>query len=861
MYRGEKKLKLEKLTVNHLERPLGYDFSYLTLGWQVRESKAAFSRAVRVSIRKGKEQGEICYDTGVMEECRACTHYVSMELEPRTRYYYRIWVKDGAGEEAEGVSWFETAKETEEWNGRWIGIEEEGEGMPLLYRDFEAEKDIDRARLYFYGVGLYEIYVNGEKAGKEYLQPGYHSYDFRKEYQTYDLTEVLKKGTNRLSVLLGEGWYKGRFGFDGDYRNLYGNRKKCIGELHIDYADGSRECIITDGSWKAEESGILANGIYDGEWQDDTLEPHPLAVEEIKDVPETDDTRMLTARTNPPVCKVEDFAPVSAVEHEDGYLLLDFGESITGWVEWEGSLMRNQKVELYYGEVLQNGGFYRENLRTAKAEFRYVSDGVRKTVRPHFTYYGFRYVKVEGLQKEQHLSFRAYRLMSEISETGQVTTSNGRVNKLFENTRRSMKCNFLDIPTDCPQRDERMGWTGDTAVFAGTACFHADSSAFYRHYTKSLWEEQKKKDGEVPFFVPLPKVPVEEGTNPFYYTGGACAWADAATILPWTLYEYYGDRQLLAEQYPMMCAWAEYIGRRSRNNPVPYLWQTDRHLGDWLALDNGNTDNPIGKTDVQLLASAYYYYSVSLCRRAAKALKDERYGEWENLETHIKEAFLEYYFDKKGCLDSAATQTACAFLLKLGLYPEGGDIYLADMLDKLIAENGGHLNTGFVGTPILCPALSEHGKNTAAYELLLKEGYPGWLYEVDLGATTIWERWNSLLEDGRISGTGMNSLNHYAYGSIAEWMYRYVCGFRPHMGERIPMTICPLPCERLEYARGRWESVYGTFASCWEYGKDGLHYQITIPFNACAEVVFPNGTSYILEAGSYRFDEEGKRLR
>lgn len=854
-------MRLERLTVNHLERPLGYDFSYLTLGWRTEETKAAFSQAVWVTIRKGEEQGEICYDTGIMEGCRDCMHYVSMELEPRTRYYYRIWVKSDLGEEAEAISWFETAKETEAWCGRWIGAKEETERMPFLYRDFKAEKEIKKARLYFYGAGLYEIYVNGKKAGDEYLQPGYHSYDSRKEYQTYDLTGLLKKGDNRLAVLLGEGWYKGRFGFDGDYKNLYGSRKKCIGELHMDYTDGSKECLVTDGSWRGEESWILANNIYDGEWEDDTLDRRPLAVEEIAGEEEAADTAMLTARTNPPIHKTEALEPVSAMEHKDGYLLLDFGESITGWAEWEGRLEKKQKIGLHYGEILQNGSFYRENLRTAKAEFCYVSDGKGRIVRPHFTYYSFRYVKVEGLQKGQHLSFRAYRLMSDIPETGWITTSNEKVNKLFENTRRSMKCNFLDIPTDCPQRDERMGWTGDTAVFAGTACFHADSSAFYRHYAKSLWEEQKKRDGEVPFFAPLPKVAVEEGTNPFYYTGGACAWADVATILPWTLYEYYGDQQLLAEQYPMMCAWAEYVRRKSAHNPAPYLWQTDRHLGDWLALDNGDLNNPIGKTDMQLLASAYYYYSISLCRKAADVLKDERHREWKSLEGRIKDAFLNYYFDGEGNLQSTKTQTACAFLLKLGLYPKGGEKYLADTLEQLVAENGGHLNTGFVGTPALCPALSEHGKNTAAYDLLLKEGYPGWLYEVELGATTIWERWNSLLEDGTISGTGMNSLNHYAYGSIAEWMYRYICGFRPHMGERIPMTIRPLPCKRLGHAKGCWESVYGTFTSCWEYGKDGLHYWIGIPFNARAEVFFPNGIGYTLEAGNYRFDGEGTILR
>ena len=570
---------------------------------------------------------------------------------------------------------------------------------------------------------------------------------------------------------------------------------------------------------------------------------------------------MLVSRTNPPICKTEEFSPVSEEMHPDGYLLLDFGEAITGWMEFYGELERGQQIKLQYGEVLQNLEFYRDNLRTAKAEFIYISDGTKKTVRPHFTYYGFRYVKVEGLKKNQKLIYHAYRIMSDIEETGKIETSNPKVNILFDNTIRSQKCNFLDIPTDCPQRDERMGWTGDANIFAPTACFHMDGSAFFRHYTRSLYLEQKLMNGAVPFFVPRPKVPVKENTNPFYLDGGACIWSDVATMLPWTLYQYYGDVSLLREQYPMMKAWVEYIRMRAKENEVPNLWQNDRHLGDWQELDNGNIHNPIGKTDPQFLASACYYQSALTAARAAEVLELDEMQEYLELTECIKKAFTEFYFTKEGKLNIELTQTACAFLLHIGLYPDNGKENLKEDLKTLIEENNGHLNTGFIGTPVLCPALSDNGLNDLAYDLLLNEEYPGWLHEVNLGATTVWERWNSLDENGMISGTGMNSLNHYAYGSIAEWMYRYMCGFRPEMDKVVKMTIQPMPDKRFSHVKGKWESVFGTYVSNWDYNdKTGFQYYIEIPFNANAKVVFPNGKSCTLECGTYRFDNDGESL-
>lgn len=855
-------MRIRHLRVNHLENPVGYDFSYLTLSWKVEEVVAKYSDKVRVIISKTKDMREIVYDSGDMRDFRLCSLEVQINLKPRTCYFWKVIIgihntETQLEEQAESeIAYFETGKMGEKWEADWISVAEDKTRMPVLHREFVVESNIKKARLYIFGAGLYEVDFNGIKAGNEYLLPGYHSYDLLMEYQTFDVTELLNIGDNQIHIFLGEGWYKGRFGFDDVYLDLYGDRKKCIAELYLEYESGETKLICTDESWQAFAGNILENGIYDGEKQDDTLEAIQIPVEVLQD-----DKSLLSARTNPPIHKTDEFIPVSEQLHADGYLLLDFGEAITGWVEFQGELEQGQQIRLQYGEVLQKQKFYRENLRTAKAEFVYISDGTKKIIRPHYTYYGFRYVKVEGLKKNQKLIYRAYRLMSDIEETGKIETSNIKVNKLFDNTMRSQKCNFLDIPTDCPQRDERMGWTGDVNIFASTACFHMDSSAFFRHYTRSLSMEQKLMNGSVPFFVPRPKVPVDENTNPFYLDSGACVWSDVATMLPWTLYQYYGDVSLLREQYPMMKSWVEYIRRRTQENEVPNLWQNDRHLGDWLALDNGNINNPIGKTDSQFLASACYYQSTLTLAKAAKVLKLEEMQEYTELTGQIKEAFNKFYFTKEGRLKIELTQTACAFLLYIGLYPDNAKENLVNNLKRLIEENNGHLNTGFVGTPVLCPALSENGLNALAYDLLLNEEYPGWLHEVNFGATTIWERWNSIDENGVISGTGMNSLNHYAYGSIADWMYRYMCGFLPDMDKEVKMTIKPMPDKRFSYVKGKWKSIFGTYVSNWSYNdKAGFQYHIEIPFNANAKIVFPNGKSSILECGTYQFDNDGECL-
>lgn len=836
---------ISRLRVNHKKNPLGFNLAKIHLSWEVKAVCGKWAVETRIIVSESSNMEKLVYDSGVQENYHENQMLVSFDLKPRTRYYWQVEVKDDKGDCAKSnPAWFETGKLQESWTAKWIGTEENEKRMPLLYKEFELKEKPESVRWHVCGLGLYEAYVNEKKAGREFLMPGYHCYDSFLEYQTLDVTELLSQGKNKIAVLLGEGWYKGRFGFDGDYRNLYGNQKKCIGELHIRYANGQEECIVTDSSWKAEESSICENGIYDGEHIDETLEHKMLSVEEIEE------TRPLVERFNPRIHKVEEFQPVS-VKQEDEALLLDFGETVTGWVEITGAFETGQKVMMQYGEVLQKGRFYRDNLRTAKAEFTYVSKGKGETIRPHFTYYGFRYVKIKGLNPEKEYKFIAYRIMSDIERNGWVATDHDKVNHLLENTLRSQKCNFLDIPTDCPQRDERMGWTGDAGIFASTACFHMDSGSFFHHYMKNMQAEQEKCNGAIPFFVPRPKVKKEEHTNPFYLDSGAAVWGDAATLIPWRLYQFYGDKAMLEEQYPVMKAWVDYEYERTKENEIPYLWQNDRQLGDWLALDNGNINNPIGKTDSGFIASVYHYWSTKMVKEAAESLGLEESKVYAEREKEIRNAILNYYFpDKKFCLEY--TQTACALLLYLKLYPEGEREVITAKLAELLKKNNGHLNTGFVGTPILCMALSENGQNQLAYDLLLNEDYPGWLHEVNLGATTVWERWNSLEEDGSISGTGMNSLNHYAYGSIAEWIYRYMCGLNPSIGEAVKMTIYPMPDQRLKKAEGSWRSVFGKYVCAWNWkSEQEVVCNIEVPFNANARFILPDGTEEILDCGKY----------
>ena len=853
-------MKLTHLRVNHVETPLGLAMKQPVFSWVAEDTADKRQAAAEIVVRAG---GKTVYDSGRREDISSLGFEAPLELAPRTRYDWTVTLWGDGGDWASASSWFETAKQEEPWQAQWIAADfQDKEAQPLLVKDFSLSGEVESARAYVCGLGIYELEINGQKAGNEYLLPGYHCYDFHLEYQTFDITGLVRAGENRVGLALGPGWYKGDIVFDR-YHNLYGDTMQAICEVRVLLKDGTEQVIPTDLTWKSYPSPVTFSNIYDGEHYDARREipgwSAPCCQGEAGGVvPGTEGTERLIARLGPKIVKKASFSP-TVLQTKKGETVLDFGQNMTGWVEFNADEPAGTEIVLTYGEVLQDGCFYRDNLRSAKAEYRYISNGCPAHVRPHFTFYGFRYVKVEGVSQARAEDFTAWHIRSDIDPTGSIETADPRVNQLFHNAMWGQFDNFLDIPTDCPQRDERLGWTGDAAIISATACKNLYMPAFFHHFLYNVGEEERYYQGAVPFFVPAPKT--EDWGDAFWLNGnpdGCAIWSDVATMMPWAVYENYGDLALLRQDYPVMKTWVERIRRDDEADGGRGLWLRGRQLGDWLALDreDGDTQNPFGATDLPYTATAFYYYSASLTAKAAKALGyEEDQKDYQALCQKIKGAFLEEYFNQDGTLRIPVTQTACVLSLFFGLYPEGKKDMVLNALKERIAARNNHLDTGFCGTPFLCRALSDNGANELAYTLFLNDDYPSWLYEVNMGATTVWERWNSILPDGSISGTGMNSLNHYAYGSIVDWMYRNLCGLNPV--EEDPgykkAVIRPMPDKRLPWAKLKLDTASGTYQVEWTYGEGGLHGSVTVPFDCQARLILPNGQERTLSAGTFVF--------
>lgn len=853
-------MKLTHLRVNHVETPLGLAMKQPVFSWVAEDTADKRQAAAEIVVRAG---GKTVYDSGRREDISSLGFEAPLELAPRTRYDWTVTLWGDGGDWASASSWFETAKQEEPWQAQWIAADfQDKEVQPLLVKDFSLSGEVESVRAYVCGLGIYELEINGQKAGNEYLLPGYHCYDFHLEYQTFDITGLVRAGENRVGLALGPGWYKGDIVFDR-YHNLYGDTMQAICEVRVLLKDGTEQVIPTDLTWKSYPSPVTFSNIYDGEHYDARREipgwSAPCCQGEAGGVvPGTEGTERLIARLGPKIVKKASFSP-TVLQTKKGETVLDFGQNMTGWVEFGADEPAGTEIVLTYGEVLQDGCFYRDNLRSAKAEYRYISNGRPAHVRPHFTFYGFRYVKVEGVSQARAEDFTAWHIRSDIDPTGSIETADPRVNQLFHNAMWGQFDNFLDIPTDCPQRDERLGWTGDAAIISATACKNLYMPAFFHHFLYNVGEEERYYQGAVPFFVPAPKT--EDWGDAFWLNGnpdGCAIWSDVATMMPWAVYENYGDLALLRQDYPVMKTWVERIRRDDEADGGRGLWLRGRQLGDWLALDreDGDTQNPFGATDLPYTATAFYYYSASLTAKAAKALGyEEDQKDYQALCQKIKGAFLEEYFNQDGTLRIPVTQTACVLSLFFGLYPEGKKDMVLNALKERIAARNNHLDTGFCGTPFLCRALSDNGANELAYTLFLNDDYPSWLYEVNMGATTVWERWNSILPDGSISGTGMNSLNHYAYGSIVDWMYRNLCGLNPV--EEAPgykkAVIRPMPDKRLPWAKLKLDTASGTYQVEWTYGEGGLHGSVTVPFDCQARLILPNGQERTLSAGTFVF--------
>lgn len=712
----------------------------------------------------------------------------------------------------------------------WIGGGEEDGTCPEFVKEFCINKGVKSARMAVTAIGVYEAHINGRRVGDFVLAPGCTAYHKRLQYQTYDVTDMLGQN-NRLSVTVGTGWHRNRM-CEGRPEI---RQKPCalIAALEIEYADGTGERILTDSSWRVQKSRILMSDLYDGELYNAALpeaEASPVTVLALsKDI--------LIPQEGEKVCEHERLKPARLFVSPKGERIVDFGQNLTGYVEFCIEAAENTRIRFSHAEILDSdGNFYTENYRSAKAGVEYICKEGKQTYKPHFTFFGFRYIRLDEFPERINLDdFTAIAVYSDIVRTGNIECGNQKVNQLFSNTLWSQKDNFLDIPTDCPQRDERQGWTGDAQVFAKTACYNYHVKRFFEKWLGDMRAEQRE-DGSVPDMIP----------NFWNGTRSSAAWGDAVTIIPWQLYMIYGDVKTLADNFDAMKKWVDYITGDSLQK---YLWICadsekglwGKHYGDWLALD-APAGSYVGSSSIDFIASAFYARSTELLVKAGKVLGRDMTA-YEELYRNIVAAF-------KRTFPVLTTQTEHTLALYFNLTDDKQAA--AKALDAMIKENGNKLQTGFVGTPYLLHALSENGYSGTAYDLLLQEGYPSWLYEVSHGATTIWEHWDGVREDGTFWSSDMNSYNHYAYGSVMDWIYTAAAGIRPAVAGFREAVIAPVPEKRLGWLDVSLETAYGRIASKWTFKDNGIRYEIHTPVPAA---VIIGGKEYRVQKGSYIFYE------
>jgi alpha-L-rhamnosidase len=719
---------------------------------------------------------------------------------------------------------------------------------PYLRREFELRSGIKSARLYITSLGLYEAEINGQVVGDHVFSPGWTVYDQHLRYQTFDVTGMLREGQNAIGAVLGDGWFRGRIGFGGGQRNIYGAHLALLAQLEVQYNDGSAERIVTDGApaWRAATGPILLSGIYDGETYDARLEhsgwsspgfddSHWAAVRKLEW-----DLDALAAPLGPPVRRIETITPVSITQSPSGKTIVDFGQNLVGRLSIKVKGPTGHTITFRHAEVLERGELGTRPLRFAEATDRYtLRGGETETWEPRFTFHGFRYMELNNWPGElKREDLRAVVIHSDMERTGWFECSDPLLNRLHENVVWGMRGNFLDVPTDCPQRDERLGWTGDLEVFSPTAAFLYDVSGFLQSWLKDLAIEQRKLRGAVPHVVP----------NVLSHGGAsAAAWADAATIVPWVLYQRFGDAGILADQFESMHAWVDFVAALAGEK---HLWDKGFQFGDWLD-PTAPPDKPAqARTDKAIVASAYFAYSAKLVARAAQVLgRIEEQSHYAALAEKAKNAFVREYVTPAGRLMNDA-ETAYALAIAFDLLPTAEQRqHAGNRLAELVRDSGYQIRTGFVGTPLICDALCGTGHYQAAYRLLLQRECPSWLYPVTMGATTIWERWDSMLPDGTINPGEMTSFNHYALGAVADWMHRTVGGLTPAEPGYRRMEIRPRPGGGLTHCRVTHVTPYGLAKCAWSIEAGKMDLDVTIPANTTAFVTLP-GNDTPLEVGS-----------
>jgi alpha-L-rhamnosidase len=717
---------------------------------------------------------------------------------------------------------------TEDWTARFVsprGLSGLGAPAPVLRAELGVAGGVARARLYATAHGLYAARLNGRPVDDQVLTPGWTSYAHRLRYQTFDVTDLVREGGNELEVLLGNGWYRGRLGWDGR-RGLYGDRLALLAQLEVTTSDGTVHVLGTDSSWTAHESGVLLDDLYDGQRTD--LRPSTGGRNDAVEVVDADLAR-LVAPDGPPVRVTGTLPAVAVFRSPSGATLVDFGQNLVGWVRLQvRDHSPGHEVVIRHAEVLEHGELGVRPLRTAKATDSYLPAGrPLEVLEPSLTFHGFRYAEIRGLAEVRAEDVEAVVVGSDLRRTGWFTSSDPQLDRFHENVIWGMRGNFVDVPTDCPQRDERLGWTGDIQVFAPTASFLFDSAGFLTSWLADLAAEQPA-DGSVPFVVP----DVLGTPGP-----AAAAWGDAATLVPWVLYQRTGDVGLLARQLPSMRAWVDHIEGLAG---ADRLWTGGFQFGDWLD-PTAPPDAPFkAKADPDVVATAHLARSAEVVGLAAAAVGDADVAEkYARLAGEVREAFAHEYVTPGGRVVSDCP-TVYALALQWALLPTEHQRHRAgNRLADLVRSSGFRISTGFVGTPLIMDALTSSGHLDTAYRLMLQTGCPSWLYAVTMGATTVWERWDSMLPSGSINPGEMTSFNHYALGAVADWLHRVVAGLAAAAPGYRELLVRPAPTRNLTAASARHRTPYGDTEVSWERSEGRFWMRVVVPVGATATVHVP----------------------
>ncbi|HXS07059.1 MAG TPA: family 78 glycoside hydrolase catalytic domain [Rhizomicrobium sp.] len=861
-------LTLAALRVEAQENPVGIDARTPRFSWQT-QSQARGMRQAAYEIQvtdcgSGQAANRIWTSGKVSSDQSTQLSYGGPSLQSRKRYCWQARVWDTKGRQSDWSApayWEMGLLSPRDWSADWIEPRlaedtSKPQPAPMLRKAFQVEGPIARARAYVTSHGLYEFYLNGQRVSDRLFTPGWTDYAKRLQYQTYDVTAQLKNGANAVGAILGDGWYRGMIGFNNQ-RNRYGQHLALLMQIEITYADGHTQRIVSDGSWKAATGPIRASQIYAGEiydarlertgWSDASYDDRDWSavgtIAASKDV--------LVAQVGPPVRRISEITPVKIFKSPSGAMIADMGQNLTGWVRLRVKGPAGTTITLRHGEVLDaQGNLYIENLRAAEQTVQYtLKGGGDEVFEPHFTFQGFRYVALDGYPGNlEPGSVTGIVIHSDVAPAGEFETSSELINRLQHNILWSQKGNFLDIPTDCPQRDERLGWTGDAEVFSSTAAFNTNVEGFFTKWLADLSADQEA-DGAVPHVIPdvLSGAPSD-----LQRASGAAGWGDAATIIPWNLYLAYADKRLLAAQYDSMAKWARYEQNRAGDK---YIWSGDFQFGDWLDFFNTAKHISFGSTSPDLVATAFYAHSVDIMQRTARVLgKKQDADRYAELLAKIQSAFRSKFVADNGQVGEG-TQTAYVLALDFDLLPET----IRPVAAKKLAEDvrsRGHLTTGFLGTPHLLNVLSRFGYLNEAYLLLNREDYPSWLYPVKHGATTIWERWDGIKPDGSFEDKGMNSFNHYAYGAVGDWMYRVMGGIDidPAAPGYKHVLVHPRPGGNFTHVKASHVGPFGVIRTDWRIDGQAFSLSVDVPPNSMASVRLPN-------AKLVQVTESGKSLK